>query len=135
MTRNEDNAQRFLAAYLAERDEPCPACGYNLRGLTGEACPECGESLRLRVGILEPRLGLFVTGLVGLAGGLGFCGLILVYAVYSLLARVWTIDRTALVSLVAGCLACGSALYAWVRHRGRIRDWATGYRVLAAAGC
>ena len=33
----------LLAAYLAERDVPCPACGYNLRGLKAQACPECTQ--------------------------------------------------------------------------------------------
>lgn len=34
-----------LRAYLADRDVPCPACGYNLRGITTAACPECGAAL------------------------------------------------------------------------------------------
>ena len=40
-----------LSAYLAQRDLPCPACGRNLRGVTGDKCPECG--LELSVPILE----------------------------------------------------------------------------------
>lgn len=32
-----------LLEYLAERDVPCPGCGYNLRNLTGALCPECGK--------------------------------------------------------------------------------------------
>ncbi|HRQ72688.1 MAG TPA: hypothetical protein PLU35_06645 [Phycisphaerales bacterium] len=31
-----------MRAWLAGRDEACPACGYNLRGTDGRACPECG---------------------------------------------------------------------------------------------
>ncbi len=37
----------LLASYLAARDAHCPACRYNLRGLSGDACPECGRPLRL----------------------------------------------------------------------------------------
>ena len=44
-------------------DTPCPACGYNLRGLTGDPlrCPECGaETTRARLaelhGQMETRL-------------------------------------------------------------------------------
>ncbi|MEO1716444.1 MAG: hypothetical protein AAFR76_04970 [Planctomycetota bacterium] len=38
-----------LRAYLAERDVPCPRCGYNLRGVTEPVCPECEFSLTLEL--------------------------------------------------------------------------------------
>lgn len=43
------HADPALALYLAERDIPCPnpACGFNLRGLSGSACPECGHELQI----------------------------------------------------------------------------------------
>ncbi|MEM9419610.1 MAG: hypothetical protein AAGA25_11260 [Planctomycetota bacterium] len=53
-----------LQDYLANREEACPSCGYNLRGLMGNTCPECGVALTLRVGLMEPRL-------MGLIAGLG----------------------------------------------------------------
>ncbi|MBY0263560.1 MAG: hypothetical protein K2Q20_14535 [Phycisphaerales bacterium] len=31
-----------LREYLADHDVSCVKCGYNLRGLRGDACPECG---------------------------------------------------------------------------------------------
>lgn len=31
-----------LTEYLADRDVPCHACGYNLRGCREPFCPECG---------------------------------------------------------------------------------------------
>ncbi len=34
-----------LQALLKDRDCACPACGYNLRGLTGDTCPECGKTI------------------------------------------------------------------------------------------
>jgi hypothetical protein len=36
-----------LRRHLAEHDVACPACGYNLRGLTGMTCPECGSPVEL----------------------------------------------------------------------------------------
>ncbi len=36
---------RRIRAFLAERDVPCPACGYNLRGASNRTCPECGREL------------------------------------------------------------------------------------------
>lgn len=43
-----------LRVYLAERDAPCPRCGYNLRGVTAEACPECG--CPLAIGLSDPAI-------------------------------------------------------------------------------
>ncbi len=51
-----------LNAYLAERHEPCPRCGYDLFGqewAAGERlrCPECGHELRPQVwlGVVRNR--------------------------------------------------------------------------------
>src|ERR1041384_3207925 len=68
-----------LTLFLAERDAPCPACGYNLRQLRYPLCPECGERLELRVGMVEPRLGLWLAGLMASAAGAGFNLLLLGY--------------------------------------------------------
>ncbi len=54
MTGETDTRKEMLRVFLAEHDAPCPACGYNLRGLTEATCPECGE--------LSPRLRLFGVG-------------------------------------------------------------------------
>lgn len=40
-----DEQRSELAAYLADRDVPCPRCGYSLRDLRGSVCPECGRAL------------------------------------------------------------------------------------------
>jgi hypothetical protein len=40
----------LLLRYVHDRDEHCPACGYNIRGLVKPVCSECGERLHLRVG-------------------------------------------------------------------------------------
>lgn len=64
-----------LREWLAERDEACPSCGYNLRGLAGQACPECGLGLTLRVGLTEPATGTLIATIVGLLVGLSGSGL------------------------------------------------------------
>jgi|SRR5687767_7351426 hypothetical protein len=61
----------LLNAYLADRDTPCPLCGYNLRMLAGDRCPECGNELRLQVGLVEPRIGWYIAALVACCVGLG----------------------------------------------------------------
>ena len=43
-----------LLMFLAERELPCPACGYNLRMLSKPVCPECGLPLKLTVGSDAP---------------------------------------------------------------------------------
>lgn len=57
------NDAELLRAYLAGRDVRCQGCGYNLRGLAGEACPECSSPLSLTIQTDEPfrrwRAGLF----------------------------------------------------------------------------
>lgn len=64
-----------LAAFLADRDQPCPRCGYNLRGVEGAQCPECGERLvltlerRRRLGGWGPFLVLVFAWLM-IAGGI-----------------------------------------------------------------
>lgn len=125
-----------LRAFLAEHDEPCPACGYNLRGLTGEACPECGEALRLRVGMVEPRMKLYLGGLVGLACGTGFDGIILLWVVYE---QVWGggvgMDLGESMPLIVGLAVCGGAMAWWLRARVWIRHRSVGMRWLLVAGC
>jgi hypothetical protein len=39
---SQTRAAALLREYLATRDIPCEACGYNLRGAQDVFCPECG---------------------------------------------------------------------------------------------
>ena len=71
--------------YLAERDVPCPGCGYNLRGLAAGACPECNQDLELGIKLASPRIGRLVAALTGLAAGAGASG-----AVLAIQVVVWT---------------------------------------------
>lgn len=56
-----------LAAYLQHRDVSCPACTYNLRGLTSDRCPECHQQLVMSVALAEPPIVQFVLATIGLA--------------------------------------------------------------------
>ncbi|MEQ8770763.1 MAG: hypothetical protein RIB60_09685 [Phycisphaerales bacterium] len=65
------NEPTELELYLAERDVPCPGCGYNLRGLTEAACPECARAVD--VSELEYPSSRAVSIRAGLiAGGVGY---------------------------------------------------------------
>lgn len=35
--------------YLTVTDVPCPTCGYNLRGSSGDKCPECAVPIELSI--------------------------------------------------------------------------------------
>lgn len=115
-----DNA--FLRQYLSTRDCPCPACGYNLRGLTSPLCPECGQFLELTVRLTEPRQAALITGLVGLAAGAGFAGLLLVYATFNVLTsgRRGFHDPFILIN-AAGLFVHGLAIWLWLRNWRRLR--------------
>lgn len=58
----------LLSTYLSNRDTPCPGCGYNLRGLTGERCPECNEMLALSVSLHDAHLGALMATLIPILG-------------------------------------------------------------------
>lgn len=61
----------LLRSYLADADEPCPRCGYNLRQLHSSRCPECGSELTLVLGLTEPRLAAYLTTVGVWCFGLG----------------------------------------------------------------
>ncbi|WP_432798796.1 hypothetical protein [Poriferisphaera sp. WC338] len=64
--------QQMLASYLAQWEDYCPSCHYNIHKLTSDTCPECGEKLRLQVALKMPKMGAFIAGLIGLSASAGF---------------------------------------------------------------
>ncbi|MEO1716445.1 MAG: hypothetical protein AAFR76_04975 [Planctomycetota bacterium] len=68
-----------IKAYLADRDVPCPRCGYNLRGVADPTCPECAGEISFRPDAIRcegmsenDRNDVLVPVLIGLAFAL--CG-------------------------------------------------------------
>lgn len=135
-----------LASYLAEHDVPCPGCGYNLRGLTSDRCPECHQRLQLTVGLVEPRLGLWIAGLVALACGLGF---FLVFTLFGSLYLAWSPGAFGpslfwfFLVFGGGTSLFGVVVLGWIRARRRFRMRPLGVRIgamimawlLAATAC
>lgn len=133
----DDPKPDLLQEFLRGQDTPCPACGYNLRELTGSRCPECGEVLALQVGAVEPRLDASIAGLIGLAAGTGFNGLFLfAVLIYDLVMRHgWDGDRHLLVILGLGFFAIGWAMAIWLRFWRKIRRLSPTQRwLLVGAG-
>jgi hypothetical protein len=124
----------LLTAYLAERDVPCPRCGYNLHGLINGRCPECGDDLRLRVTPVEPRLGAFITLLlacgIGLGGSALFGALALAYA-----PGGWFKSLSGLGLLVQLGLSAVVALLVLLRRRRFRKVRRKVQWVLAIAAC
>lgn len=116
-----EHRERLLREFLAEIDEPCPSCGYSLRGLTGSSCPECDEALVLRVGLQEPRLAAYLAGLIGLASGAGFHGFVFAWASWWIVFGAGGPQAGEMAALVVGLALCGYGLAMWIRYRGRIR--------------
>ena len=95
----EPSDDAVLIEYLRTRNVACPLCGYNLRGLTACRCPECGRGLQLSVGLIEPRIGAWVTCLVAVTAPAGMG----VVAVLSLVQNGWEMMSSGedLASIVA----------------------------------
>lgn len=96
-------ADPHLVTFLAERDEPCPACTYNLRGLQTDRCPECSRELVLNVRLAEPRMGAWIASLVGVCTMLGFNGLLSLYFIIFVVqkrggSRDWPVATALFVS-------------------------------------
>lgn len=133
-----DRAARleFLRTFLAERDMPCPLCGYNLRALQAGQCPECGSEVEVTVGLMEPRMGAFVAGGVGLAIGLGFNGLLMAWIGWMMLARPRSgPGLEIMLPLIVGFVMTAGALVGWLKSRRRIRQETFGARVVLVMLC
>ncbi|XAM01564.1 hypothetical protein OT109_09230 [Phycisphaeraceae bacterium D3-23] len=77
-THTPQSETQALLDYVAQREVPCPRCGYNLRGLTQPSCPECGNGLVLSVGSSSPLNRAWLTMLAALLlpAGIGLFGCI-----------------------------------------------------------
>jgi hypothetical protein len=116
------NHNDYLRAYLASIDAPCPGCWYSLKGLTGTRCPECNQELKLQVGLADPRLAWFVSGVIGIAMGLGFSSMMLAWAGAMILSRggFGGPRLVELVPLLVGSIVGAALMWGWVRARRRL---------------
>lgn len=128
---------RLLHVYLAQRDVPCPRCRYNLRALHGHHCPECGEEVRLNVGLVHPKMKLMTAGLIGLAAGAGFSGLLLVYAAIMIAqGEYWEAWVTTFILVnLTGLLVLGGAMTGWLLAWRKIQRMPVLWRVALVCAC
>ena len=122
-----DDAPDLLCKFLEKRELPCPRCGYNLRGLTSSRCPECGDELALQVGLVEPRMGAYITLLaaccVGLGGSALFTGIALLNAPSSFWFKASAILMLVQLVLTAAALPLILLLRRWIRRARLSVQW------------
>lgn len=100
-----------LKQFLAERDEACPSCGYNLRGLMTSVCPECRQELVLGVQLAEPKLKAFIATVLGLAVGGGFSAMLVGYVIVGEVVRGrGSVPSDFYRAVTPGILLCGVPL-------------------------
>ena len=133
-------SHRLLQLFLADRDIPCPGCGYNLRGLTTDRCPECNQPLSLRVGLTEPRLGPWLAAISGALSGAGAC--LVCLALVVILTFRWGPPRgrdlfAVVVLPMIGLATQGIAAALLLRPKGRtwFRTISGAARGRVIAGC
>jgi hypothetical protein len=94
--------QGYFAHHLADHDEPCPRCGYNLRGLIVRRCPECGSRLKyVEVAVVHHR-GLGVLNVLAAALAVNAAHLLVTLALAMFFYRSW---GPAVIPAVATALA------------------------------
>ncbi len=62
----------MVVAWLAGRDEPCPVCGYNLRGSPAASCAECGSPLSLSLTSSRLKNGPWLLAFAAFVMAFGF---------------------------------------------------------------
>lgn len=134
-TNERESRLEFLRTFLAERDLPCPLCGYNLRALTADRCPECGSEVEITVGLTEPRIAAFIAGVVGLAAGVGFNTLMLFWLAWMrLFEGRGSPGLNEAWPLLVGLAVMTIALMFWLNRRKLIRRMRPGVSWPLAAG-
>lgn len=137
-----------LIAWLADHDELCPACRYELRGLATTRCPECDSRLSLGVSSPDIRFGPWLVSVISFALGLGFDAVVCVMfaAVFAFAvvlrgnpgppASVYVLPGSLLVlglACLAGIVALVRLRHRWLRLVPRTQ-WAVSGAVFVGVG-
>lgn len=106
-----------LLMHLREHDAPCPACGYNLRGITTLVCPECGLKLTIGVALADAPTRLWTAGVVLAALGAGFHGLLGLWIGSMMVGRRGGPPWHEFLPLPVGFMLCAGALWLLLTRR------------------
>ncbi len=125
--------------YVRDRDVACPGCGYNVRGLEGDACPECGRGLRVEIRAQGRTAGWWF-GLFGLCGASGVMAVVVVTIAIMVTTGTWDEEPLAFVAAmlaIGGLASSALALSRWLTdvRRGAwagAQAWVIGFGPLLA---
>ncbi|MEM0983576.1 MAG: hypothetical protein AAGI17_06480 [Planctomycetota bacterium] len=120
----------LLGEFLKRDGVICPVCSYELTGIAAERCPECGEVLRLGLVAESARLGLWLTGLIALAAGLGSSGLLTFYMVF---VRRFPLHSVSPPAMGLGVMGVAVGVWVWQRRRLRLATLPTRVMLTAVA--
>lgn len=138
--------ERFLTEWLADRDQPCPVCGYNLRSCSLPKCPECGVPIRVSVTSEDPSPGGWLLAVISctLAAGFDLIGSLIFVSMVTYFSIAETVPppsaRLMLIAMLASMLVpgvlCAVGLILLLRKRRTWRRliprsrWRRGFAVL-----
>lgn len=117
--------QAALVQWLAEHDEPCPVCGYNVRALTVATCPECSAPLRLGVTSPQHLLGPWLLAIISCSLALGFDGVVMTLMSTAIVVELFVHGRFSAPYILVGTFVTlgglsGGALWLLIARR---RQW------------
>jgi hypothetical protein len=125
----------LVRAFLANRDERCPQCRYNLRGVQTPVCPECAAPLVLTFTVAKPsQLTRRLTACAGftmfLWSASSLAAYLVVLGIKNFASTWWLAFANVSASAVALTIAVG---YVASRGRQHSRDSRWTHAVLVGA--
>lgn len=120
--------EALIERFIAREAPVCPMCRHQLQLKDGDRCTNCDEELALSVGAESSRLGLFITGIIALAGAVGFGVMICAIGLAAHL-RSSVIDVWPFFVFGGGAAIALIGLILWIRFRRRFRSASIGKRI------
>ena len=138
MSDDRPTDEQTLRSYLADRDTPCPSCGYNLRNAVGNVCPECNADLHLIVAATRDGITHYPRS-AGITDTFGQLGLALGLITHAMLMLSFLATLETFYMMLAGVMLLVALVNAllwslWVRRRAWLGRRLAVVHILLAFG-